>query len=122
MHASSPVDAQLGRGVIARQAVTAGRPRLRACNLSVDEQRARTAIDDVLLHLRACNSTERQHAAVRGARRRNTREGHAASMCARAFAMLCDTSYTTCMSRSSGVLLNIFANAYSARRARVRAR
>lgn len=29
----------------------------------------------------------------------------------RAFAMLCDTSYTTCMSKSSGVLLNIFAKA-----------
>lgn len=30
-----------------------------------------------------------------------------------AFAMLCDTSYTTCMSRSSGVHVNILANAYA---------
>ena len=68
-------------------------------HLAMDKQRPRAAIDDMFLHLR--------WALVIG----RGRHAQSCRVAARALAMLCDTSYTTCMSRSSGVLLNILANA-----------
>lgn len=71
----------------------------------MDQERAHAAVDDMLLDLR---------------RRRVRRNIARVARCvtrgaaARALAMLCDTSYTTCMSRSSGVHVNILANACAA--------